>query len=66
MVQDVLLGGRIHPLSAMTKQKALDAFRNLYEEIDQDNWLFVGTLNPEMVMIAINAIEESMNEEQQN
>ena len=50
----------------MTKQKALDAFRNLYKEIDQDNWLFVGTLNPEMVMIAINAIEESMNEEQQN
>ena len=42
----------------MTKEKALEAFKNLYEDIDKDNHLFVGTINPEMIQVAIDAIEE--------
>ena len=42
----------------MTKEKALEAFKNLYEDIDKDNHLFVGTINPEMISIAIDAIEQ--------
>ena len=46
----------------MTKQKALEAWKKMYQEIDKDDWLFVGTINPEMVRIAIDAIEESIDE----
>lgn len=42
----------------MTKEKALEAFKNLYEDIDKDNHLFVGTINPEMIKVAIDAIEQ--------
>ena len=42
----------------MTKEKALEAFKRLYEDIDKDNWLFVGTINPEMIQVAINAITQ--------
>ena len=42
----------------MTKEKALEAFKNLYEDIDKDNHLFVGTIDPEMIQVAIDAIEE--------
>ena len=41
----------------MKKEVALDAFKRLYEDIDRDNHLFVGTINPEMIQIAISAIE---------
>lgn len=42
----------------MTDEKALEAFKNLYDDINKDNHLFVGTINPEMINIAINAIEQ--------
>lgn len=42
----------------MNYEKALEAFKQLYEEIDKDNWLFVGTINPEMIKVAINCIEQ--------
>lgn len=42
----------------MTEEKALKAFKDLYNDIDKDNHLFVGTINPEMIKIAINAIEQ--------
>ena len=42
----------------MKKEVALDAFKRLYEDIDKDNHLFVGTINPEMIKIAIDAIEQ--------
>ena len=42
----------------MTEEKALEACKNLYNDIDKDNHLFVGTINPEMIKIAINAIEQ--------
>ena len=42
----------------MNYEKALKAFKQLYEEIDKDNWLFVGTINPEMIKVAINCIEQ--------
>lgn len=44
----------------MTEEKALEAFKNLYNDIDKDNHLFVGTINPEMIKIAINAIEQEI------
>ena len=42
----------------MNYEKALEAFKQLYEEIDKDNWLFVGIINPEMIKVAINCIEQ--------
>lgn len=42
----------------MNYEKALEAFKQLYKEIDKDNWLFVGTINPEMIKVAINCIEQ--------
>ena len=42
----------------MAEEKALEAFKNLYNDIDKDNHLFIGTINPEMIKIAINAIEQ--------
>lgn len=44
----------------MKKEVALDAFKRLYEDIDKDNHLFVGTINPEMIQVAIDAIEETI------
>ena len=44
----------------MDKQTALEAWRQMYKEIDKDNWLYVGTINPEMVSIAIEAIEKEL------
>lgn len=42
----------------MKKETALDAFKHLYEDIDKDNHLFVGTINPEMIKVAIDALEQ--------
>ena len=44
----------------MTKQQALDAWEKMYSEIDKDNYLFVGTINPEMVKVAIDAIKHDI------
>lgn len=41
----------------MTEEKALEAFENLYNDIDKDNHLFVGTINPEMIKVAIEALK---------
>ena len=41
----------------MTDEKAFEEFKNLYNDIDKDNHLFVGTINPEMIMVAIEALE---------
>jgi len=41
----------------MTEEKALEGFKNLYNDIDKDNHLFVGTINPEMIRVAIEALE---------
>ncbi len=43
----------------MTNKKALKAWEKFYAEIDKENWLFVGTINPEMVSLAIKAIKNS-------
>lgn len=50
----------------MTKEKALKEWEKMYTEIDKENWLFVGTINPEMVQIAINAIKEQVNKNENN
>lgn len=41
----------------MTNKEAREAWKKLYSEIDKDNWLFVGTINPEMVALVIKALE---------
>lgn len=46
----------------MTKETALDAWKRMLTEIDEENWLFVGTINPEMVKWAIKALEEMEDE----
>ena len=40
----------------MTNEEAREAWKKLYSEINKDNWLFVGTINPEMVILAIKAL----------
>lgn len=42
----------------MTNKEAKEAWEKLYAEIDKENWLFVGTINPEMVALAIKALDE--------
>ena len=41
----------------LSKETALEAWKQMYSEIDKENWLFVGTINPQMVRWAIIAIE---------
>lgn len=41
----------------MTNKEALQAWEKLYSEIDKENWLFVGTINPQMVELAIKALD---------
>jgi hypothetical protein len=43
----------------MDKETALQAWKQMRSEIDPDNWLFVGTINPEMVDRAIEALEQA-------
>ena len=42
----------------MTNKEALKAWEKFYAEIDKENWLFVGTINPEMVRLAIEALKK--------
>ena len=41
----------------MTDEKVLEALISLYNDIDKDNHLFVGTINPELIKVAIKALE---------
>ena len=41
----------------MTNEKALAAWKQMRAEISEENHLFVGTINPEMVDLAIEALE---------
>lgn len=41
----------------MTNKEALKAWKKLYSEIDKEDWLFVGTINPQMVELAIKALD---------
>lgn len=47
----------------MNKQTALNLWKKMYTEINKDNWLYVGTINPDMVKIAIEAIEKVICDE---
>ena len=40
----------------MTQEEALKALEEMYGEIDKENWLFIGTINPQMVEHAIKAL----------
>lgn len=46
----------------MDKDVALKAWNEMLKDIDQENWLFVGTINPQMVKWAIYAIEQIPND----
>lgn len=50
----------------MTNKEALKAWEKIYAEIDKENWLFVGTINPEMVNLAIKALEREAQWEADN
>lgn len=43
---------------AMSKEHALKELKRMYDDINKDNHLFVGTINPEMIKVAINCIEQ--------
>lgn len=45
----------------MSKEEALKAWEQMLSEIDDENWLFVGTINPDMVRVAIDAIKEQID-----
>ena len=40
----------------MTNKKALESFEKLLKDIELDNHLFVGTINPEFIEAAIEAL----------
>jgi len=44
----------------MTKEHALGELKRLYEDIDKENHLFVGTFPPDVIKIAIEALEYSI------
>ena len=46
----------------MTKAEALESFEKLLEEIDKDNWLFIGTINPQMIEMAISSLQKELGE----
>lgn len=46
----------------MSKEEALKAFEQMLSEIDKDNWLFVGTINPQIVEWAIKALKGADDE----
>lgn len=46
----------------MTDERALKGFENILKDLKKDNGLFVGTINPEMIEVAIKAIEYMIEE----
>lgn len=46
----------------MTREEALKAWEKMYSEIDKENYLFVGTINPQMVEWAIKALRGEQDE----
>lgn len=49
-------------VKTMSKEEALKAWEQMYSEIDKDNWLFVGVINPQMVEWAIKALKGADDE----
>ena len=41
----------------MTREEAIRAWEQMRSEIDKENWLFVGTINPQMVDMALEALK---------
>lgn len=48
----------------LSREKVLESFEKMYTEIDPENHLFVGTINPQMVIRAINALRKELSENQ--
>ena len=48
-------------MNTMTDEHALSELKRMYDDIDKDNHLFVGTIPPEMIAIAIEALEDKIN-----
>ena len=49
----------------MDDKTALNGFKNLLNDIDKDN-LFIGTINPEMIKVAISAIKSRCKAESED
>ena len=47
-------------MSELTKQQALNALKRMRSDVDEENWLFVGTINPKMIDYAIEALENDI------
>lgn len=47
----------------LSREKVLESFERMYTEIDPENHLFVGTINPQMVIRAINALRKELSED---
>lgn len=45
----------------LSREKVLESFEKMYTEIDPENHLFVGTINPQMVIRAINALRKELS-----
>ncbi len=50
----------------MSNETALKAFNQLLNDINPENHLFIGTINPEMIKVAISAIEDKIASESEN
>ena len=53
-------------VAVMSKEHALKELKRMYDDIDKDNHLFVGTIPPEMIAIAIEALEVQIYKQEKN
>ena len=51
---------------AMSKEYALKELKRMYDDIDKDNHLFIGTIPPEMIAVAIEALETQIYKQEKN
>lgn len=50
----------------MSKEHALKELKRMYDDIDKDNHLFIGTIPPEMIAVAIEALESQIYKQEKN
>lgn len=50
----------------MSKEHALKELKRMHDDIDKDNHLFVGTIQPEMIAVAIEALETQIYKQEKN
>ena len=50
----------------MSKEHALKELKRMYDDIDKDNHLFIGTIPPEMIAVAIEALEAQIYKQEKH